>query len=207
MTTPIDVKWLGRRSYQDIFLAMKAWTATRSDEERDQIWLVEHPPVFTLGRKTKPEHILNTHDIPIIQSDRGGQVTYHGPGQLIIYCLLNLKSYHFGIRSLVELLENSVIEFLLNQHIHARSDRSAPGVYVDNAKIAALGLRVSRGYTYHGISLNVDMDLQPFTYINPCGYQGLSITQCADLGVECTIDEVGLQLSQILIKRLLLEKV
>jgi len=160
---------------------MRAFTDTRDLNTTDEIWLVEHPPVFTLGLNGKAEHILNAGDIPIVKCDRGGQVTYHGPGQLVVYTLLDLKRLKLGVKQLVTRLEQAVIDFLSSQHINAARKANAPGVYVDGAKIAALGLRVRRGCSYHGLSLNVDMDLKPFSRINPCGYEGLVSVQLRDL--------------------------
>jgi lipoyl(octanoyl) transferase len=166
--------------------AMKDFTEQRSDDTLDELWLLEHPAVFTQGQAGKAEHILQATSIPIVQSDRGGQVTYHGPGQIILYCLLNLKRKGLGVRDCVSLLEQVVIATLADFSIVAELKASAPGVYVAGSKIASLGLRVRKGCTYHGLSLNVNMDLSPFAAINPCGYQGLAMTQMADL-----IDEVS----------------
>ena len=178
---------------------MKDFTQSRNSKTPDEIWVVEHPPVYTLGRNGKKEHILKDSNIPVIKVDRGGQVTYHGPGQLVIYVLLDLHRRKLGIRQLVTLIEDSIIQLLKSNHITAYSDKKAPGVYVNNKKIAALGLRVSKGCTTHGLSLNVDMDLKPFLNINPCGYQGLEITQCTELNLNQGISE----LSKILVSELL----
>lgn len=156
---------------------MQAFTNNRTDETPDQLWLVEHAPVFTQGQAGKPEHILSAGDIPIVQTDRGGQVTYHGPGQLVAYPLLNLKRRKMGVRELVTRIENSVVDFLALYSIQACAKKNAPGVYVGEQKIASLGLRVRRGCSFHGVALNVDVDLSPFQLINPCGYQGLAMTQ------------------------------
>ena len=185
---PFNIKQLGKQDYQRVWQAMQDFTETRYKNTQDEIWVVEHPPVYTLGRNGKEEHILHPSDIPIIQVDRGGQVTYHGLGQLVVYFLLDLRRRNLGIRQLVTLIENSLIALLDQYNVEAYSDRKAPGVYVDKKKIAALGLRVSKGCTTHGLSLNVDMDLTPFTNINPCGYQGLEITQCVDLGIKDDLD-------------------
>lgn len=160
---------------------MQDFTNNRGEETFDELWVLEHEPVFTQGRAGKPEHILKHSNIPLVQSDRGGQVTYHGPGQLIFYPLLDIKRRNLGVRSLVTLLEQWVIRWLADYSIEAYAKAEAPGVYVDEAKIASLGLRVRRGYCFHGVSINIDMDLSPFSYINPCGYQGLKVTQLADL--------------------------
>lgn len=160
---------------------MQTFTETRTENTTDEIWLLEHPPVFTLGRAGKAEHLLNPGDIPVIHIDRGGQVTYHGPGQLIIYLLLDLQRLDLGIRHLVDHIEQAIIAMLADYSIMAQSRRDAPGVYVDGRKIAALGLRIRRGGCYHGLSLNIDMDLEPFHRINPCGYPNMEVTQVKDL--------------------------
>lgn len=182
INTPI-IKNLGQQDYQITWQAMQDFTQSRNSTTEDEIWVVEHPPVYTLGRNGKKEHILCKTDIPIINVDRGGQVTYHGPGQLVIYVLIDLHRRNLGIRQLVTLIENSIILLLKEYAIKANSEKKAPGVYVDGSKIAALGLRVSKGRTTHGLSLNINMDLRPFQAINPCGYKGLKITQCKDLGI------------------------
>jgi len=169
---------------------MQAYTETRQADSADEIWLLQHPPVFTQGLNGKPEHILNKGNIPVVEIDRGGQVTYHGPGQLVVYCLLDLKRRKLGVRQVVSALENTVIDYLADQGVVASARKDAPGVYVDGAKISALGLRVKRGCCYHGLSLNVDMDMSPFKQINPCGYEGLAVTQLKDLSVEHDINDV-----------------
>jgi len=173
---------------------MKKFTDERSAETNDELWLVEHPSVFTLGQAGKPEHILNPGDIPIVQSDRGGQVTYHGPGQLVGYLLIDLKRRRLGVRDLVSGIENTLIDFLEQQGITSQARKDAPGVYVGAAKIAALSLRVRKGRSYHGFSLNVDMDLEPFTRINPCGYEGLEVTQLRAQGVKMNVQSASAQL-------------
>jgi lipoyl(octanoyl) transferase len=173
---------------------MKKFTDERSAETEDELWLVEHPPVFTLGQAGKREHILNPGDIAIVQSDRGGQVTYHGPGQLVGYLLIDLRRRRLGVRDLVSGIENALIDFLASQGIVAQARKEAPGVYVGAAKIAALGLRIRKGRSYHGFSLNVDMDLEPFTRINPCGYEGLEVTQLRLQGVEMDVHGASVQL-------------
>lgn len=161
---------------------MQAFTDSRSESTRDELWLVEHEPVFTLGQAGKTEHILAAGDIPVIHVDRGGQVTYHGPGQLVAYPLLDLRRLHFGVRELVHRVEQAVIDTLAMWDIHASRRCGAPGVYVGAAKVMALGLRVRRGCSFHGLALNVDMDLMPYRRINPCGFTGLQVTQLLDLG-------------------------
>ena len=176
----IIVRHLGLVDYQETWQAMKDFTKKRDANTPDELWLLEHYPVFTQGQAGKPEHVLNPGSLPVIQTDRGGQVTYHGPGQLVIYLLLDLKRMGLGIRDLVTLLESTVIEFLAKYPITAAARADAPGVYVDNAKIASVGLRVSRGCTYHGLSFNLDMDLEPFSRINPCGLLNISVTRLVD---------------------------
>jgi lipoyl(octanoyl) transferase len=188
---PLLVKHLGRVDYEPTWRAMQQFTESREQGSFSEAWIVEHPPVFTQGQAGKPEHLLAVSDIPVVQSDRGGQVTYHGPGQVVIYLLLNLRDTGMGIRGLVTAIEDSIIAMLAEHNIDAESRRDAPGVYVDEAKIAALGLRVKRGFTYHGLSFNLDMDLSPFQQINPCGYQGLAVTQGAELGLALSFDQVA----------------
>ncbi len=185
------VSHLGLCDYEPVWRQMQAHTASRSGAKDDAIWLLEHRPVFTLGMNGKPEHLLAPGNIPVLSVDRGGQVTYHGPGQLVAYLLLDLRANRLGIRGLVDLLEQSVIDWLQEQGIGARARREAPGVYVDGAKIAALGLRVKRGCSYHGLSFNVDMDLEPFSRINPCGYAGMAVTQLRDLGIATDVETVA----------------
>lgn len=163
---------------------MAAFTNARNRDTDDELWLLQHYPVFTFGQAGKPEHLLDPHHVPVVQSDRGGQVTYHGPGQLIAYPLLNLQRLHLGVRDFVIRIEQVIINCLTDFGIVAERRHRAPGVYVNNAKIASLGLRVRRGYTLHGLSVNVAMDLQPFGWINPCGYAGLAVTQIADCFAE-----------------------
>ena len=177
------VRDLGCADYGRCWTAMREFTAARGTSRDDELWTVQHPAVFTLGRAGKPEHILAAGDIPIVLSDRGGQVTYHGPGQLVVYTLLDTQRLHIGPRELVRRLEEGVIDALAALDITAQRRAGAPGVYVEDAKIAALGLRLRNGMSYHGLALNVDLDLEPFLRINPCGYAGLRVTRLADLGV------------------------
>lgn len=181
---------LGRADYETVWRSMQAFTKARGDATSDELWFVEHPPVFTLGLAAKPEHVLDAGAIPVVRIDRGGQVTYHGPGQLVAYVLLDLKRAGFGVKELVHRLEQSVIDLLAGYGIRGERQAGMPGVYVGGAKIAAVGLRVSRGCSYHGIALNVDADLAAFSRINPCGYPGLAATRLADLGVRDTIAAV-----------------
>lgn len=176
------IRNLGLIDYQEAVLRMKNFTDSRDSDTPDEVWLLQHPPVFTQGQAGLAEHILNPGDIPVIQTDRGGQVTYHGPGQLVAYLLFDLKRAHISIRAFVTLLEQSIINVLALFNIHAYGDRKAPGVYVDGAKICAIGLRVRHGCSYHGIAFNINMDLQPYKRINPCGFENLPVTQTKDLG-------------------------
>ena len=178
---PLIVRELGLQPYEQIWQDMQLFTNQRSETTADELWLLQHSPVYTLGKNGRPDHILDAQDIPVIKSDRGGQVTYHGPGQIVVYTLLDLNRRHIGVRELVTRIENSVIELLEDYDIRANARKDAPGVYVDDRKIAALGLRVRKGRSFHGLALNVDMDLEPFSRINPCGYQGLEVTQLSDL--------------------------
>lgn len=198
----IKIRQLGLRDYQPVWQAMQDFTQQRDKNTEDEIWIVEHPPVFTLGRNGKRKHILNAGNIPIIPIDRGGQVTYHGPGQLIVYLLIDLKRRQLGVRQFVTQIENTIIAFLTSHHIRANSDPKAPGVYVDGKKIAALGLRISRGCSTHGLSLNINMDLSAFKRINPCGYKGMEVTQCNDLGIHQSMTQIGEELVQDLVKTL-----
>ncbi|MFK7891582.1 MAG: lipoyl(octanoyl) transferase LipB [Granulosicoccus sp.] len=179
----VPVRQLGLTDYESTWQAMRAFTDSRSRQTPDELWVCEHQPVYTLGQAGRREHILNAAAIPVVKSDRGGQVTYHGPGQVVVYCLIDLRRAGLGIRDMVMRLENSAIELLAELSIKAQGRRDAPGVYVNGAKIAALGLRVRKGCTYHGIALNLDPDLTPFQGINPCGYQGMAVTSVAELGM------------------------
>ena len=196
------VRHLGLQEYEPVWQAMQQFTDERDKNTEDEIWLVQHPRVFTLGKAGKQEHLLNTGDIPVVKVDRGGQVTYHAPGQLVAYILLDLNRLNIGVRELVTRLEASIINVLSEYGITAESRRDAPGVYVEGRKIAALGLRVRRGFCFHGMALNVDMDLEPFARINPCGYEGLEITQITDLVDDVDFDVVGQQLLSHLKKQL-----
>ena len=188
--TALHVQQLGLRDYEPVWRDMQAFTAARDDDTPDQLWCVQHPPVFTLGLNGKPHHLLAPGDIPVINVDRGGQVTYHGPGQIVIYTLIDLQRRHMGVRELVSAIEQAVINLLADYGIESSARADAPGVYVNDAKIAALGLRVKHGRSYHGLSFNVNMDLEPFSRINPCGYAGMAVTQLHDLGVQAGMDAV-----------------
>lgn len=194
----LRIRVLGQVDYLPVWQEMQAFTRNRIADTPDEVWLVQHPPVFTLGRNGKMEHVLAPGDIPVVPIDRGGQVTYHGPGQLVAYLLLDIRRSGLGVRELVMRIEQSIITLLAHYGITAEGDREAPGVYVQGSKIAALGLRVTKGCTYHGLSLNVDMDLEPFRRINPCGYAGLQVTQCKDLGIGQTPFELAGELCECL---------
>jgi lipoyl(octanoyl) transferase len=183
------VKDLGLVEYQPTCEAMRQFTAQRDQNTEDELWLLEHPQVFTLGLNGKDEHVLNTHDIPLVNTDRGGQVTFHGPGQLIAYSLVDLKRAKIGVREMISRLENCVIVMLSDLNIEAKARADAPGVYVEGRKIASLGLRVKRGACYHGLSLNVAMDLSPFSYINPCGYQGMEVIDLKSLACDLSMKQ------------------
>ena len=176
------LRWLGRVDYEPTWRAMQRHAETRGDDAPDEFWFLEHPPVFTLGMNSRPEHLLATGDIPVVQIDRGGQVTYHGPGQLVVYPLVDLPRAGIGVRALVTGIERAIIDTLAAWRIEAMGRRDAPGVYVAGRKVASVGLRIKRGHSYHGLALNVAMDLEPFRRINPCGYAGLEMTQLVDLG-------------------------
>jgi len=180
---PLFIRQLGRRDYLPTWQAMRDFTDRRGDRTPSELWVVEHPPVFTQGQAGKPEHLLSPGEIPVIQTDRGGQVTYHGPGQLVIYLLISLREAGIGIRRLVSVMEDAIIELLAARGISAVSRADAPGVYVAGSKIASLGLRVRRGCTYHGLALNVSNDLEPFRRVNPCGHAGLEVTSTELLGI------------------------
>ncbi|BEV71321.1 lipoyl(octanoyl) transferase LipB [Paludibacterium sp. THUN1379] len=186
------IHFLGQVEYAPTLEAMKAFTDARDDRTPDEIWVLEHPPVYTLGLAGKTEHLLRSDlPIPVVRTDRGGQVTYHGPGQLVVYPLIDFKRMHIGVRELVRRLEQTVIDTLAEYDIRANGDVDAPGVYVAGAKVASLGLRIKNGAVYHGLSLNVDMDLTPFGWINPCGYPNLRVTQLKDLGVSDSVQQVA----------------
>ncbi|HBG97018.1 MAG TPA: octanoyltransferase [Chromatiaceae bacterium] len=202
----LRVRFLGLADYHKTWRAMRRFTDQRDSRSDDQLWLLEHPPVFTLGQAGRLEHVRSPGDIPVLQTDRGGQVTYHGPGQLVAYLLLDLRRAGIGVKRLVHLLEESVITLLAEQGIDASTRLGAPGVYVNSAKIASIGLRVRRGCCYHGIALNVDLDLEPFQRINPCGYPGLQVTRLIDLLPHLMPDlereKIAVQLARMVADRL-----
>jgi len=198
----ITVKHLGRADYEPTWRAMQDFTAARSEATPDELWVLEHPPVFTLGQAGKREHLLAATEIPVVPIDRGGQITYHGPGQVVIYVLVDLKRRGYGVKELVNRMEQAVIDLLAQSGVKAERKAGAPGVYVDGAKIAALGLRIRQGRSYHGLALNVDMDLAPFSLINPCGYPGMSVTQTRDLGIAGNIETLGNELAILLARNI-----
>lgn len=200
---PVPIlRWLGRVEYQPTWRAMQEFTEHRAADTADQIWFLEHPPVFTLGMNAKREHLLAPGEVPVVQIDRGGQVTYHGPGQLVVYPLLDVRRLGMGVRQLVVNLENAVIDLVAQWNIEATGRRDAPGIYVADRKLASIGLRIRRGCSYHGIALNVAMDMEPFRRINPCGYAGLEVTDLRSLGVEMPVEAVARQFAPCLLRAL-----
>jgi len=197
------IRRMGLSDYQITWQAMKDFTQNRTMQTHDEIWLLQHPAVFTQGIAGKPENLLHNHDIDLIKTDRGGQITYHGPGQIIAYLLLDIRRLKLGVRELVRSMENAVIDLLKDHHVTAVGRIEAPGVYVDNAKIASLGLKIRKNFCYHGIALNVDMDLTPFSYINPCGYRGLQVTQTRDLGIADGLEVLSNRLAEKLQEKLI----
>ena len=185
--------------YEPTWRAMQRFTDERTADTLDEIWLVQHPPTYTQGQAGKPEHLLNPTDIPVVKIDRGGQITYHGPGQIVAYLLLDLRRWKINVRELVRLMEQAVIDLLAEYGVAAEGREDAPGVYVGNAKIAALGLKIRKSCSYHGLSFNVDMDLSPFDSINPCGYEGLRVTQAIEIGISVPWEELQAQLTQNLV--------
>jgi lipoyl(octanoyl) transferase len=198
----VIIRRLGRVEYLPTWQAMQRFTDQRNADTEDEIWLLQHPPVFTLGMAADRTHVLAAGDIPVVQTDRGGQVTYHGPGQLVLYALLDLRRNGLGVRDLVMLLECAVIELVAAYGIAAEGRRDAPGVYVAGRKLASIGMRIRRGASYHGLALNVDMDLAPFARINPCGMAGMQVTQLAELQVPGGVEEVGEWLAEWLVTQL-----
>jgi len=197
-----QVRWLGRVDYEPTWRAMQRLTDERGPDTPDEIWLLEHPPVFTLGMNADSSHVLGAGDIPVVRIDRGGQVTYHGPGQLVAYPLVDLRRAGLGVRDLVSALENAVIRLAAAHGIEAATRAGAPGVYVGAAKLASVGIRIRRGASYHGLAVNVNMDLAPFARINPCGYAGLAMTQLASLGGPDSVEAAAAGLAPLLIEEL-----
>ena len=198
---PISVKWFGTVDYTDSYAAMVDFANEGAAQSKDEIWLLEHPQVYTQGTACDMNTLVAS-DIPVVKTDRGGQITFHGPGQLVMYPLLNLKRQGLGVKSLVNKLEQAVINYLAHFALSAARKQDAPGVYIDGAKIAALGLRIRRGTSYHGLSLNIDMDLTPFKNIDPCGYQGLQVYQLSDCNVSVSVKEAGDRLAQEFVRLL-----
>jgi lipoyl(octanoyl) transferase len=192
----IHIKALGMVDYEPTWRTMQRFTEERTADTVDEIWLLQHPPTYTQGQAGKPEHLLHQTSIPVVKIDRGGQITYHGPGQIIAYLLLDLRRWKINVRELVRLMEQAVIDLLAEYGVKAEGREDAPGVYVGDAKIAALGLKIRKSCSYHGLSFNVDMDLSPYDNINPCGYQGLRVTQCIALGITIPQEELQAQLTQ-----------
>ena len=204
MSQVLGIRELGQLDYERTWLAMQRFTDERKHkpDTQDEVWLVQHPPVFTQGQAGKAEHLLLPGDIPVVKSDRGGQVTYHGPGQLVAYLMLDVRRLGYGVRELVTRMEQCLIDLLASYGVSAAAKADAPGVYVDGAKIASLGLRIRNGCSFHGLALNVDMDLEPFRRINPCGYAGLAMTQLRDHAGPIEFAEVGARLRSQLVKHL-----
>jgi lipoyl(octanoyl) transferase len=196
LTPALTVRQLGVADYETTWHAMQAFTAKRDANTSDEIWLLQHPPVYTQGLAGKPEHLLQTTAIPVVKTDRGGQITYHGPGQIVAYVLVDLKRKGMGVKELVRRIEQSILDLLRGYGVEGERKAGAPGVYVKGAKIAALGLRVKSGCSYHGLALNVAMDLTPYETINPCGYAGMQVTDLAALGVRASMEDVMARLTQ-----------
>ncbi|MEM7280185.1 MAG: lipoyl(octanoyl) transferase LipB [Pseudomonadota bacterium] len=203
---PTNFVYLGQRDYEPVWRAMQSFTDTRDENTQDEVWLVEHPPVFTVGMNGGMEHVIAPGDIPVVHIDRGGQVTFHGLGQMVIYPLINLRSKSMGVRDLVTALENVVIDTLKSYGMTSQARRDAPGVYVSGKKIASLGLRIRKGCSYHGLAFNIDMDLRPFDLINPCGFSNLTVIDLKSLGVKKNAGEVIDDLQDPLVEHLRLEQ-
>ncbi len=200
-TEHLVIRHMGTQDYETVWRQMQTFTLSRTENSKDELWILQHEPVFTLGQAGLSEHILNAHSIPVLKSDRGGQVTYHGPGQLVIYLMIDVRRNNFGVRHLVDLIESSIISVLDQYGVKGETKARAPGVYVADRKIAALGLRIKKGCSYHGLSFNIDMDLTPFSYINPCGYAGLEVTQLKDLLAQPS-DKLFTETQQRLVKNI-----
>ena len=201
-----SLRFWGLVEYEITWQAMKQFTLARNADTRDEIWLLQHPPVYTQGLAGKPEHLLRANDIPIVKTDRGGQITYHGPGQIVAYMLLDLRRWKLNVRELVRLMEQAVINLLAQHGVEAQGREDAPGVYVGDAKIVSLGLKIKNGCCYHGLAFNVDMDLTPFSNINPCGFAGLRVTQARDVGINTPLGQLEQQLAQNLVTLLQRER-
>ncbi|RUO74267.1 lipoyl(octanoyl) transferase LipB [Pseudidiomarina sediminum] len=202
MSSKLIVRQLGRQAYEPVWQAMQQFTDTRDANTADELWVLEHDPVFTQGQAGKAEHILAPGDIPIVKVDRGGQVTYHGPGQLVVYFLLDLRRHKLGVRQLVNTIEDTIVSLMAEYGVSAAARPDAPGVYIDGAKLCSLGLRIRRGCSFHGLALNVAMDLEPFLRINPCGYAGMQMIQTTDLGGPPSVAEAAQRVTAIFAERL-----
>jgi len=198
----INLRHKGHQDYQSCWQEMQDYTLARDENSADEIWIVEHPPVFTQGLNGKPEHLLQASEIPVVNTDRGGQITYHAPGQLVVYILIDIKRRELGVRQLVTIIEQAMIAALAQYGLQAVAKAEAPGVYIQDKKIGSVGLRIKKGCSYHGLSLNNNMDLSPFSYINPCGYKGLQVTQLADLGVNIKTTELAIPVVNSIINAL-----
>ncbi|MDC9728820.1 MAG: lipoyl(octanoyl) transferase LipB [Methyloprofundus sp.] len=198
----IKCRQLGKQDYTSCWEEMQRFTLERDEQTEDELWIVEHPPVFTLGLNGKPEHLLQSSDIPLVNTDRGGQITYHAPGQLVIYTLIDIKRRALGVRQLVTILEQAMMDALAQYGLIAEAKAEAPGVYINDKKIGAVGLRIKKGGSYHGLSLNNQMDLSPFNLINPCGYKDLQITQLSDFGVNIRTNELAVPVLHAIINAL-----
>jgi len=198
----VKLKRLGVQDYESCWQAMQEFTLSRDENTLDEIWIVEHPPVFTQGLNGKPEHLLQSSEIPVVHTDRGGQVTYHGPGQLVVYTLIDIQRRQLGVRELVTILEQAMIATLAQYGLKSESKPDAPGVYITGKKIGSVGLRIKKGASYHGLSLNNCLDLTPFSYINPCGYQGLQVTRLADHEVTIETYELAIPVVHCIIQAL-----
>jgi lipoyl(octanoyl) transferase len=198
----IKCRQLGAQDYTSCWQAMQDFTVARDEQTEDEIWIVEHPPVFTLGLNGKPEHLLQSSEIPLVNTDRGGQITYHAPGQLVIYTLIDMKRRGLGVRQLVTILEQVMIDALAQYGLKSKAKSDAPGVYIDGKKIGAVGLRIKKGSSYHGLSLNNNMDLSPFSLINPCGYKGLQVTQLSDFDVNIRTNELAVPVLHAIVNAL-----
>ena len=198
----IKLRHLGQQDYQSCWQKMQDYTLARDENSADEIWIVEHLPVFTQGLNGKPEHLLQATEIPVVNTDRGGQITYHAPGQLVVYTLIDIKRRDLGVRQLVTVIEQAMITALAQYGLQAVARAEAPGVYIEDKKIGSVGLRIKKGCSYHGLSLNNNMDLSPFSYINPCGYKGLQVTQLADLGINIKANELAVPVVNFIINAL-----
>ncbi|NOQ64970.1 MAG: lipoyl(octanoyl) transferase LipB [Methyloprofundus sp.] len=198
----IKIRQLGLQDYQSCWQKMQDYTLSRDEHSSDELWIVEHPAVFTQGLNCKPEHLLQATNIPVVKTDRGGQITYHAPGQLVVYCLIDIKRKPLGVRQLVTILEQAMIQTLAQYGLHAVAKADAPGVYIDTMKIGSVGLRIKKGCSYHGLSLNNSLDLSPFSFINPCGYQGLQVTKLEDFGVHIKTNELAVPVINAIVNAL-----